>query len=376
MKLERLAITCGGTGGHFYPGLSVARALRAGGGEALLLLSGVNAPRQKEIAESYGVPAVALPRMPSPRGIGTAFAFGFGALGGLGASLRELKRFRPQALLGMGSFTSLPPILAAHLRGIPVFLHDGNARIGKANRFFSSGAKLLATAFPACNADKCRCEVLVTGMPLRPELEAAAGISRAEAMAELERLFEVKLESEVPTILVFGGSQGAAIFNAAVPAALKRLQGRRRFQLLHLAGPGKLEATKQAYGEVSFPLLLLESSGRMELFLGAADLVVCRSGGSTVAELARFGKASVLIPYPFAAEHHQDDNARVLERAGGAELLPNAECSPERLEALFDRLLAAPETLAGLGRGAAACAVPDAAGRLIAELTNRLREQP
>ena len=296
MKLERLAITCGGTGGHFYPGLSVARALRAGGGEALLLLSGVNAPRQKEIAESYGVPAVALPRMPSPRGIGTAFAFGFGALGGLGASLRELKRFRPQALLGMGSFTSLPPILAAHLRGIPVFLHDGNARIGKANRFFSSGAKLLATAFPACNADKCRCEVLVTGMPLRPELEAAAGISRAEAMAELERLFEVKLESEVPTVLVFGGSQGAAIFNAAAPAALKRLQGRRRFQLLHLAGPGKLEATKQAYGEVSFPLLLLESSGRMELFLGAADLVVCRSGGSTVAELARFGKASVLIP--------------------------------------------------------------------------------
>ena len=177
-------------------------------------------------------------------------------------------------------------------------------------------------------------------------------------------------------IYLIGGSQGAAIFNAAVPAALKRLQGRRRFQLLHLAGPGKLEATKQAYGEVSFPLLLLESSGRMELFLGAADLVVCRSGGSTVAELARFGKASVLIPYPFAAEHHQDDNARVLERAGGAELLPNAECSPERLEALFDRLLAAPETLAGLGRGAAACAVPDAAGRLIAELTNRLREQP
>ena len=128
MKLERLAITCGGTGGHFYPGLSVARALRGEGGEALLLLSGVNAPRQKEIAESFGVPAVALPRMPSPRGIGSAFAFGCGALGGFGASLRELKRFRPQALLGMGSFTSLPPIVAAHWRKIPVFLHDGNAR--------------------------------------------------------------------------------------------------------------------------------------------------------------------------------------------------------------------------------------------------------
>lgn len=376
MKLERLAITCGGTGGHFYPGLSVARALRGEGGEALLLLSGVNAPRQKEIAESFGVPAVALPRMPSPRGIGSAFAFGCGALGGFGASLRELKRFRPQALLGMGSFTSLPPIVAAHWRKIPVFLHDGNARIGKANRFFSSRARLLATAFPACNADKCRCEVLVTGMPLRPELEAAAGISRGEAMAGLERLFGVKLEPGIPTILVFGGSQGAAIFNAAVPAALKRLEGRRRFQLLHLAGPGKLEETKRAYGDVAFPRLLLESSGRMELFLGAADLVVCRSGGSTVAELARFGKASVLIPYPFAAEHHQDDNARVLESAGAAELLPNAECSPERLEALFDRLFSAPEMLAEQGKRAAACAVPDAAGRLLAELTTRLQVRP
>ncbi|WP_294507389.1 UDP-N-acetylglucosamine--N-acetylmuramyl-(pentapeptide) pyrophosphoryl-undecaprenol N-acetylglucosamine transferase [uncultured Victivallis sp.] len=376
MKLERLAITCGGTGGHFYPGLSVARKLRDEGGEALLLLSGVNAPHQKDIAESFGVSAVALPRMPSPRGIGSGVAFGSGALGGVCASLRELKRFRPQALLGMGSFTSLPPILAAHLLRIPVFLHDGNARIGKANRFFSSRAKLLATAFPACNADKCRCEVLVTGMPLRPELEAAAGISREAAEAELERIFGVKLEAGIPTILVFGGSQGAAIFNAAVPAALKRLESRRRFQVLHLAGPGKFETTKKAYGDVPFPLLLLESSGRMELFLGAADLVVCRSGGSTVAELARFGKAAVLIPYPYAAEHHQDDNARVLEAAGGAELLPNAECSPERLEQLFDRLLASPETLAERGARAAECAVPDAAGRLLVELTNRLRKRP
>ncbi|HCH85411.1 MAG TPA: hypothetical protein DFL85_07855, partial [Lentisphaeria bacterium] len=108
-----LAITCGGTGGHFYPGLSVARVLQKRGGRALLLLSGTNAARQKSIAASFGVPAVALPRMPSPRGIGTLFEFGCGALGGYHAARRELRTLRPQALLGMGSFTSLPAILAA-----------------------------------------------------------------------------------------------------------------------------------------------------------------------------------------------------------------------------------------------------------------------
>ncbi|MBS1371043.1 MAG: UDP-N-acetylglucosamine--N-acetylmuramyl-(pentapeptide) pyrophosphoryl-undecaprenol N-acetylglucosamine transferase [Lentisphaeria bacterium] len=375
MKLERLAIACGGTGGHFYPGLSVARTLRSRGGEAILLLSGVNSVKQKAIAESCGVPAIALPRMPSPRGVGSAFAFGCGALGGLRASHRELRGFRPQALLGMGSFTSLPPILAARWRRVPLFLHDGNARIGRANRFFSSGSELLATAFPPCNAEKCRCEVLVTGMPLRPELEASAGISRAEAIGGLGRLFGVELDSGVPTILVFGGSQGASIFNETVPAALRKLQGRREFQVLHLAGPKKLDEVKDAYGDVPFPTLLLEASDRMELFLGAADLVVCRSGGSTVAELSRFGKASVLIPYPYAAEGHQHDNARVLAESGAAELLPNAECTPERLEALFDRLLAAPEALKERGSRAAEFSVPGAAERLLAEISNRLREQ-
>ncbi|MDR0931976.1 MAG: UDP-N-acetylglucosamine--N-acetylmuramyl-(pentapeptide) pyrophosphoryl-undecaprenol N-acetylglucosamine transferase, partial [Victivallales bacterium] len=323
MKLERLAITCGGTGGHFYPGLSVGRALRSQGGEVLLLLSGINSRRQKEIAESFGVPAVMLPRMPSPQGIQSAFEFAGGAFGGLCESYKQLRNFRPQALLGMGSFASMPPIWAAHLRHIPLFLHDGNARIGKANRFFSSGAKLLMTAFLPCNADKCRCDVLVTGMPLRPELEKAAGISRAEALDGLQRQFGVELDSDLPTILVFGGSQGAAIFNAMIPEALQKLQSRREFQVLHLAGPNKLGGLKKAYGDVIFPTLLLESSDQMELFLGAADFVVSRSGGGTVAELARFGKASILIPYPYASEDHQSDNARVLSESGAAELLPN-----------------------------------------------------
>lgn len=372
MRLRTLVISCGGTGGHFYPGLSVARVLHENGGRALLLLSGVNAEKQKAIAESHGIPAVALPRMPSPRGLGAAAEFLRGALGGYFASRRELRKFAPQALLGMGSFTSLPPVLAARRSGIPVFLHDGNARIGKANRMFSNRASLLATAFPPCNRDKCVCEQLTVGMPLRPELEKAASITRREAIDGLNRAFGVTLDAALPTVLVFGGSQGASIFNGVLPEALKRLQARFEFQVLHLAGPGKLGEARQAYGETSFPLLLLESSEKMELFLGGADLAVSRSGGSTVAELARFGRASVLIPYPYAAENHQYDNARFLAESGAADLILNTECTPERLETLLAGLLKDPETLKRRGALAASLAAPAAAERLLAEISDRL----
>jgi len=372
MRLQKLVISCGGTGGHFYPGLSVARTLREQGGEVLLLLSGVNAEKQKAVAESYGVPAVALPRMPSPHGIGSAVGFLRGALGGYSASRRELRHFQPQALLGMGSFTSLPPVLAARRGGIPVFLHDGNARIGRANRFFSRWARLLATAFPPCNVERCNCEHMTTGMPLRPELERASAISRDGAIAGLNREFGVSLDLALPTVLVFGGSQGASIFNGVLPEALRRLRDRFEFQVLHLAGPKKLEEARAAYGPVDFPLLLLESSEKMELFLGAADLVVSRSGGSTVAELALFGRASMLIPYPYAAENHQFDNARYLSDPGAAELVPNDECTPERMEALLAGLLADSGRLKQRGLLAAALAAPAAAERLLSEISDRL----
>ena len=126
-ELKRLIITCGGTGGHFYPGLSIARKF-SGSGEVKLLLSGVHGAEQKKIAENFAIKAVALPDMPHPGKSPLRFAVGFAK--GFFAAWREFKKCSPQALLGMGSFATLPVILAALFRRIPVFLHDGNARIG------------------------------------------------------------------------------------------------------------------------------------------------------------------------------------------------------------------------------------------------------
>lgn len=368
-EFKRLAVTCGGTGGHFYPGLSIARQFQAGGGEVLLLLSGVNSEAQRAAAEKHGVPAVVLPRMPSWKKHPWRFLRGLRQ--GIRDSRKELRSFQPQALLGMGSFASLPAIWAARQNGVPVFLHDGNARIGLANRLLSRWALALGAGFPPVNGASCRCPVKVCGMPVRPELEAARNITRAEALAALNLHFDAGLELERPTILIFGGSQGAAIFNRILPEALAGLE-RNDFQVLHLAGRGKAEEPRRIYGDADFPFLLLESDEHMHWFLGAADLVFSRSGGSSVAELALFGRPAVLIPYPYAAENHQSDNADYLAGPGGAVRVDNAEFGVERAAALVRDFLETPERWRQRAATAARLARPGAARAMLELMAEQL----
>lgn len=336
-KLERLAITCGGTGGHFFPGLAAAIAAEKRGIPVVLLLSGVNAAKQCAIAAEHGLRAVELPRMPSPSSFGKLFAFGFGACFGFFRACRELRRFRPQAVLGMGSFASAPVLTAARLCRIPRFLHDGNARIGRANRMFSHPGGVVATAFPPVNADACRGRVIVTGMPLRAELVAAAAEwDKAKAIARLNERFGSALSAECFTVLVTGGSQGAAVLNEVVPRALADADP-SAVQVLHLAGRGKAEAAGAAYGESPIRRIVIESTAEMELFLAAADLAFSRSGGSTVAELALFGTPAVLVPYPYAAEGHQRDNALFFTGGGGGILIDNADFTVEAVREALAR---------------------------------------
>ena len=245
MKLQKLVVSCGGTGGHFYPGLSIAREFQAKYGEVLLLLSGSHAVEQSRIAGESGIEAVALPEMPHYRK--NPFRFVSGFLGGYSAAKKHLKEFAPQAMLGMGSFATLPVVLAAKSCHIPLFLHDGNARVGKANRKFSKWAEFAGTAFPAVNADKCRCEVLETGMPLRPELLDFAGLEKSAAIEALNKEFDMDFAADLPVIVITGGSQGAAVFNQVLPEALKRCSG--KFQVIHLCGKGKAADAERAMPE-------------------------------------------------------------------------------------------------------------------------------
>ena len=170
MKLKRLAIICGGTGGHFYPGLSVARALKAQGGEPRLFIGGHKVGDQRKTAESHGVTALEIPSARLPKNPFAALSFIVKVSSGFLESRRRLREFKPDAVLGMGSFTSVPMALAAAAGSVPLFLHDGNARVGKANRFLSRFARLTMTAFPAVNPEAVRSPCVCAGMPLRPEL--------------------------------------------------------------------------------------------------------------------------------------------------------------------------------------------------------------
>ena len=327
--MKKVIISCGGTGGHFYPGLSKARDIQSEGGEALLLLSGIHAAKQAETARSFGVPAVELPYMPHPgHNPVKALKTLRGVILGYWRSRREIRNFAPDEIWGMGSFAQFP-VLLAHGK-VPVYLHDGNALIGKANRFFSFMAERVETAFPPLNADKCKAPVVCTGMPLRPELRKHAAISRQDAFDGLNREFNAGLAPEKRTYLIVGGSQGAATLNANIPAALKRIS-EPDFQVLHLAGPTKIDEVRKAYEGADFPVLALPSSEKMELFYGAADLIFARSGGSTVAELILFGKQAVLIPYPYAVDDHQTGNANYMASLGKAVVVKNSDLTPEKV---------------------------------------------
>ena len=333
-KLSRLVITCGGTGGHFYPGLSIALAAKQRGTEVLLLLSGVNSEAQSKLAAAAGVDSLVLPQMPHPGSPVKAWRFIRGAIGGWRRSAACFRTFRPQAVLGMGSFAMTPVLMAAKRRRIPIFLHDGNTVVGKANRMFSRYARVVGCAYPPVNPERLRSPWELVGMPVRQSLRQQAGITKQEAIAALNSAFDAAFDAETPTLLVIGGSQGAASFNSTLPEVFKSCS--EQFQIMHLSGKGKREDTVAAYRGFGGKLLLLESSEHIEWFLGAADLVFARSGGSTLAELTLFGKPAVVIPYPYAAENHQHHNAEWFVGIGGGRMIASSEFSFDSAKAMLD----------------------------------------
>ncbi len=362
-KLKNLVITCGGTGGHFFPGLTIAREFFGGYNKVLMILGGKNIEDQADTAEGFSLNVLKLKSMPAPNGIISFFRFIYGTIRGTIASIKAMRKFKPDALLAMGSFASMPPVLAAAILGIPIFLHDGNAKIGRANRFFSRWARLMGMAYPPVNAARIRCPHECIGMPIRPELDYQP-IEKAKAIDKINTLFELDFKAELPTLLIFGGSQGAQTFNETFPQMMIQ-SGRTDFQVLHLTGDGKFENVKATYENAEFPVLCLPGTSGMHWFYQAADAVICRSGGSTVAELCIFGKFAFLIPYPFAAEKHQDDNARFMVETGAAEMLANSECSIEKTNDLLNRWLADPAAFAERGRRAIEYAKPNAAADML-----------
>jgi len=320
MSVARVTILAGGTGGHIFPGLAVARALLAAGAEVRWL--GTPHGLENRLVPAAGI---ALDR------VGIRGLRGNGALGWLLAPLRVLRaiaqafailrRSRPDCVLSMGGYAAGPGGIAARLLGIALVIHEQNAVAGWTNRLLRPLARIVCAGFPGVFAN-----ARVTGNPVRGEIrELAAPVARYR-----ERTGALRL-------LVIGGSQGAQVFNQVVPEALARLPAERRPDTRHQAGR-QLQPAQTNYKKAGVAADTAEFIDDMAAAWAWADFAICRAGALTVAELAAAGVPAILVPLPGAVDDHQTANARFLAGHQAAILLPQAEFTAERLAGMIESL--------------------------------------
>ena len=297
---RRLLIAGGGTGGHLFPALAVGDAWEAGGGEVLYV--GTNRGLEHRLLPKLGKPLARLRVGPIQ---GNTALGRLGTLLGLPVALLEavaiLRRYRPHAILGMGGYISAPAVVAGRLLRVPTVLHEQNARAGLANRLLGRVVLRVLISFPEAEAGFPADRVRLTGNPV------------AKAFRDPDLSGEMPQGDRPFRLLVFGGSQGAKVFAEVVPPALVQMKHRGMlFQVRHQVRGEDLGRVQELYRQAGI-------DARVEVFIEdmvaayrEADLVICRSGATTVSELAVMGKPALLVPYPFAAEDHQVANARAL----------------------------------------------------------------
>lgn len=346
-------LAAGGTGGHLFPAAALAEAL-AGRGWRPHLVTDRRGAAVAARGGAWRLSALPAAGLAGRGAAGRALALPLLAAG-LARSLLLLRREAPAAVVGFGSYASVPPGLAAGLLRIPLLVHEANAVLGRANRLLARRARVLATAFRAVRGAPPACPRAHVGMPVRAGIEALGA-----------RAYRPPAAKGPARLLVTGGSQGARAVGRIVPAALARLDGalRARLDVLQQARPEDVDAVRAAYRDAGIRARVVPFVDDMAGALGRAHLALGRAGAATVAENAAAGRPAVYLPLPGAIDGHQDANAAAARRAGAGWVVREGPRAPGRLAALVGGLLAAPERLAGAARRAGALNPPGASGRL------------
>ncbi len=348
----RLMVMAGGTGGHVFPALAVARVLREQGMEIAWMGTREGMEARLVPKEGFRLECIRIAGLRG-KGLGAVLAAPIRILRALWESGRILRAFRPNVVLGMGGFASGPGGVMARTLGLPLVIHEQNRVPGLTNQWLARVANRVFEAFPGSFAAARGAEAC--GNPVRPEITGLPPpAQRFNARTGPGRL------------LVLGGSLGAKALNETVPAALARLPAAQRPTVRHQCGERTLELARSAYAEASVEADLVPFIDDMAEAYGWADLVVCRAGALTVSELAAAGIGAVLVPYPFAVDDHQVGNARVLSDVGAAELVRQRDLTAAALAGLLAERLADRERLLAMAEAARSRAAPDAAERIAA----------
>jgi UDP-N-acetylglucosamine--N-acetylmuramyl-(pentapeptide) pyrophosphoryl-undecaprenol N-acetylglucosamine transferase len=349
----RLLIAGGGTGGHLYPGIAVARAWLRCGPDYSVLFVGTKRGVEARVLPREGLPLETI----SVAGIlGKSVFYKAGAVfmlvKGIIQSMGIVGRFRPNIVLGVGGYASAPAVVASWMKRRPIVLMEQNAMPGMTNRLLSRLAKRVAVGLPGAEKYFPAEKVAETGLPLREE------VSKSEPRPE--SFWEGPLR-----VLVFGGSQGAHAINSAVAGALHHLgEAARNIQFVHQTGEADLERTRKAYAETG-----VEGEAASFLYdMGEryrwAHVAVARAGAMTVAELSAMGVPALLVPLPTSAHGHQEANARFLAERGAARIILQSDLTGESLAGFLKEMAGDREKLAEMSRRALGLAGRDASGQV------------
>jgi UDP-N-acetylglucosamine--N-acetylmuramyl-(pentapeptide) pyrophosphoryl-undecaprenol N-acetylglucosamine transferase len=356
-----VAIACGGTGGHLFPGIAVAEALIGRGHEILLLISekqiDATAVKDRKEFQIARIPAIGLPKLLSTDVLPFAAKF----LNGLNACRKIYRSFAPRVVLGMGGFTSTAPILAGRMAGLPAFIHESNAIPGKANLLNARLSDKVLIGFAECGRHFPKSALEVTGTPIRSSLRAP--VDRKDALRKLG------LDENRKTVLVMGGSQGAHGINKAVVGVLRRFH-RSPVQFIHLTGREDENSVSECYRLAGIRAFVSAFYHRMEEAYTIANVAIARSGAATLTELSYFNLPAILIPYPFASENHQLLNAEIFARNSVAEVLEESRVKGDALGSLIDQFLR-DEVEMTASRDRPRALAPETAANRIAEILER-----
>ena len=350
-----IVIAAGGTGGHLFPGQALAQELsRRGQTIAVITDDRVDGVKTRfPDAEVFSVPSAT----PSGGGLPGIVSAVFPIITGILASRKLLKQLEARAVIGFGGYPTLPPLMAAYMRGIPTVVHEQNAVLGRVNRLMGPRVNAIASTFaePKYLAARDLHKLTLTGNPVRDQIIDVA-----------DRTYVAGGGDSVFNLLVFGGSQGARVMSDIVPAAVAELPDelRARLRIVQQARPEDVDRVTAAYAAAGVVCDVASFFEDMHEHIAAAQLVIARSGASTVTELAVVGRPSFLVPLPHAIDQDQLANAQVLSDTGGGWLMEQKHFTPEHVAYELKHLMTAPDQLVTAASCAKAVARPDAAARL------------
>ena len=356
-------IAAGGTGGHIFPGLALADALRRR--DPGVLVSFVGTPRglERTIIPKRGYPLKLIGMKPFERRVGAGPLLSIASLVRATRQARRILRAeRPAAVVGMGGYASLPVLAAARWLHLPSLLHESGAIPGLSNRVAARMTSNIALAFEeAAKGFPASVRPRTVGMPLDP---AIAELNRPSLRSEARAAFDLPVDDLV--FMVLGGSLGARRLNEVGVALASRWRDRSDLRILLKTGADHVQAVQAELDRrgVTHLVRCMAFLDRMDLAYAAADVALCRSGAGTVAELAAAGLPSILVPYPHAPADHQTANAQPLVRAGGAVMVPDSEAAADRIGTIAEELLGDEELRSRMSAGAKGLARPNAADDL------------